>query len=68
MPLFYFSFFHFLFSYLFGMGIVTVQELGITSDEALSLEEFPKRAVILGGGCVFISDVYYYIYLLSHGH
>jgi hypothetical protein len=27
--------------------------LGITSDEALSLEEFPKRAVILGAGCVF---------------
>jgi hypothetical protein len=30
-----------------------LQELGITSDEALSLEEFPKRAVILGAGCVF---------------
>ncbi|PKI49856.1 hypothetical protein CRG98_029767, partial [Punica granatum] len=25
------------------------QELGITSDEALSLEELPKRAVVLGG-------------------
>lgn len=33
---------------------VVLQELGITSDEALSLEEFPKRAVILGGGCVLI--------------
>jgi len=31
-----------------------VQELGITSDEALSLEDLPKRAVVLGGGCVFI--------------
>ena len=27
-----------------------LQELAITSDEALSLEEFPKRAVVLGGG------------------
>ncbi|XP_019433786.1 PREDICTED: glutathione reductase, cytosolic-like [Lupinus angustifolius] len=30
------------------------QELGITSDEALSLEEFPKRAVILGGGYIAV--------------
>ncbi|GLT97810.1 hypothetical protein SLE2022_153570 [Rubroshorea leprosula] len=26
------------------------KELGITSDEALSLEELPKRAIVLGGG------------------
>ncbi|XP_058779000.1 glutathione reductase, cytosolic [Vicia villosa] len=30
------------------------QELGITSDEALSLEEFPKRAVILGAGYIAV--------------
>lgn len=30
------------------------KELAITSDEALSLEEFPKHAVVLGGGCVLI--------------
>lgn len=32
-----------------------LQELGITSDEALSLEELPKRVVIVGGGCASIS-------------
>ncbi|KAI5654272.1 hypothetical protein M9H77_31459 [Catharanthus roseus] len=30
------------------------QELAITSDEALSLEEFPKRAVVLGGGYIAV--------------
>nr|ACF93236.1 glutathione reductase [Picrorhiza kurrooa] len=30
------------------------QELGITSDEALSLEELPKRAVILGAGYIAV--------------
>lgn len=30
------------------------KELGITSDEALSLEEFPKRAVILGAGYIAV--------------
>ncbi|CAO2821971.1 unnamed protein product [Amaranthus hypochondriacus] len=30
------------------------QELAITSDEALSLEDFPKRAVILGGGYIAV--------------
>ncbi|KAG7018851.1 hypothetical protein SDJN02_20724 [Cucurbita argyrosperma subsp. argyrosperma] len=30
------------------------KELGITSDEALSLEEFPKRVVVLGGGYIAV--------------
>ncbi|ONK63864.1 uncharacterized protein A4U43_C07F19720 [Asparagus officinalis] len=30
------------------------KELGITSDEALSLEEFPKRAVVYGGGYIAV--------------
>ncbi|GAB2267250.1 hypothetical protein Dimus_002236 [Dionaea muscipula] len=30
------------------------QELAITSDEALSLEEFPKRAVVVGGGYIAV--------------
>ncbi|XP_060671252.1 glutathione reductase, cytosolic isoform X2 [Ziziphus jujuba] len=30
------------------------QELAITSDEALSLEEFPKHAVVLGGGYIAV--------------
>nr|AHG97672.1 glutathione reductase [Boehmeria nivea] len=30
------------------------QEFGITSDEALSLEELPKRAVVLGGGYIAV--------------
>ena len=41
--------------YVFGSWCcccLIVQELGITSDEALSLEDLPKRAVVLGGGCV----------------
>ncbi|KAF8392026.1 hypothetical protein HHK36_022366 [Tetracentron sinense] len=33
---------------------ITGQELGITSDEALSLDELPKRAVILGGGYISV--------------
>ncbi|XP_022761924.1 glutathione reductase, chloroplastic isoform X1 [Durio zibethinus] len=30
------------------------QELGITSDEALSLEDLPKRVVVLGGGYIAV--------------
>nr|ABF29524.1 cytosolic glutathione reductase [Phaseolus vulgaris] len=30
------------------------QELGITSDEALSIEDLPKRVVILGGGYIAV--------------
>ncbi|XP_031266996.1 glutathione reductase, cytosolic [Pistacia vera] len=33
---------------------ISGQELAITSDEALSLEELPKRAVILGGGYIAV--------------
>lgn len=32
-----------------------MQELAITSDEGLSLEEFPKRVIIAGGGYVVIT-------------
>ncbi|KAM0821186.1 hypothetical protein ACQ4PT_029020 [Festuca glaucescens] len=35
-------------------GNIHLQELAITSDEALSLEELPKRAVILGGGYIAV--------------
>ncbi|KAM0878880.1 hypothetical protein ACQ4PT_034589 [Festuca glaucescens] len=35
-------------------GNIYLQELAITSDEALSLEELPKRAVILGGGYIAV--------------
>ncbi|KAK9930829.1 hypothetical protein M0R45_018137 [Rubus argutus] len=33
---------------------ISGEELGITSDEALSLEELPKRAVVLGGGYIAV--------------
>ncbi|KAL3507345.1 hypothetical protein ACH5RR_032727 [Cinchona calisaya] len=33
---------------------IPAQELAITSDEALSLEELPKRAVVLGGGYIAV--------------
>ncbi|KAF7012123.1 hypothetical protein CFC21_026350 [Triticum aestivum] len=36
------------------VDVHTVEELAITSDEALSLEELPKRAVILGGGYIAV--------------
>lgn len=41
-----------LLSYMQGLTAPNqlYQEYGITSDEALSLEEFPKRIVIIGGG------------------
>ncbi|GKU98621.1 hypothetical protein SLEP1_g11601 [Rubroshorea leprosula] len=41
------------------------KELGITSDEALSLEELPKRAIVLGGGCaLYHSDTIFWCILL----
>lgn len=49
---------------------VCLQELAITSDEGLSLAEFPKRVVIAGGGYVvhtekisvnkFLYEVFYF--------
>ena len=44
-----------------------MQELGITSDEALSLEDLPKHAVVLGGGCVCLLMCFKFNYLVSHG-
>jgi len=44
--------------------------LGITSDEALSLEELPKRAVVFGGGYAMICLLFYSMLidrLLFHG-
>lgn len=40
----------FLSSLFFLFVSLIIKELAITSDEALSLEDMPKRAVILGGG------------------
>ncbi|XP_039020758.1 glutathione reductase, chloroplastic-like [Hibiscus syriacus] len=34
--------------------LIPGQELGITSDEALSLEDLPKRAVVFGGGYIAV--------------
>jgi glutathione reductase (NADPH) len=44
------------FGVLFWLTLIRtrLQELAITSDEALSLEELPKRAVILGGGYIAV--------------
>ncbi|KAG6787903.1 hypothetical protein POTOM_003950 [Populus tomentosa] len=33
---------------------LSIQELAITSDEALSLEDLPKRAVVFGGGYIAV--------------
>lgn len=53
----------FFFSFWVGGGGVILQELAITSDEALSLEELPKRTVVVGGGYVLF---FLYIYLSEY--
>lgn len=40
---------------MFGSLNARMQEFAITSDEGLSLVDFPKRVVIAGGGYVLIS-------------
>lgn len=54
------------FGVLFWLTLIRtrLQELAITSDEALSLEELPKRAVILGGGYVYTLGCIYVLYIV----